>query len=333
MSVFDTLMLPWGGSVNNFLLWAIGIVGLAISVGIYRFSTLKAIGYKTGKLDKLRTYQSSLERSIKSLGDEVEILRNRRQKDLGHLLGTATTTDDLLEWIANNEVVLGASFESIALNSLALLPDSYQGTRYSLLAKAFKCSEAYDIVSKDELASYFVGGLSQPAMLGSEGDGIWEDLVSSILKYSPDALGKLAPIENKKGHAEYKQGNYHSSFLHYRLNFYCITKLHGADHPDTATSLNNLAGLYKSQGHLEKAEPLYKRALEIREDKLGPDHPYTATSLNNLAGLYKAQGHLEKAEPLYKRALEIREDKLGPDHPDTVALRNYLLSLPNVLPD
>ena len=36
-------------------------------------------------------------------------------------------------------------------------------------------------------------------------------------------------------------------------------------------------------------EPLYKRALAIREKALGPDHPDVATSLDNLAALYRAQ--------------------------------------------
>ena len=31
----------------------------------------------------------------------------------------------------------------------------------------------------------------------------------------------------------------------------------GAEDPDTASSLNNLAGLYKDQGKYEEAEPLY----------------------------------------------------------------------------
>ena len=38
-------------------------------------------------------------------------------------------------------------------------------------------------------------------------------------------------------------------------------------------SLNNLAVLYRSQGAYAKAEPLYLRALAIREKALGPDHP------------------------------------------------------------
>ena len=101
----------------------------------------------------------------------------------------------------------------------------------------------------------------------------------------------------------------------------------GPDHPDTATSLNNLAVLYSAQGRDAEAEPLHLRALEIRESSLGPDHPDTAASLNNLAILYSAQGRDEEAEPLHLRALEIRESSLGPDHPDTAASLNNLAVL------
>ncbi|MBT1570101.1 tetratricopeptide repeat protein, partial [Klebsiella pneumoniae] len=64
----------------------------------------------------------------------------------------------------------------------------------------------------------------------------------------------------------------------------------GPDHPDVATSLNNLAELYRSQGQYAQAEPLFKRSLAIWERALGPDHPDVATSLNNLAELYRSQG-------------------------------------------
>ena len=47
----------------------------------------------------------------------------------------------------------------------------------------------------------------------------------------------------------------------------------GPEHPDVATSLNNLAELYRDQGKYGEAEPLYQRALAIDEKALGPDHP------------------------------------------------------------
>ena len=101
----------------------------------------------------------------------------------------------------------------------------------------------------------------------------------------------------------------------------------GPDHPDTATSLNNLAEFSGPRAGTRRRSRCYRRALAIREQALGPDHPDTATSLNNLAVLLRAQGRYAEAEPLYRRALAIREKALGPDHPDTAASLNNLAVL------
>ncbi len=100
----------------------------------------------------------------------------------------------------------------------------------------------------------------------------------------------------------------------------------GANHPDTATSLNNLAGLYYRQGKYTQAEPLYQRAIAIDEQQLGANHPDTAASLNGLAELYRVQGRNLEAEPLLVRALTIREQQLA-DHPDTAQSLNNLALL------
>ena len=94
-------------------------------------------------------------------------------------------------------------------------------------------------------------------------------------------------------------------------------KLLGEEHPSVASSLNNLAGLYKSQGRYEEAEPLYIQALDMRKKLLGEEHPDVATSLNNLAGLYSSQGRYEEAEPLYIQALDMYKKLLGDEHPYT----------------
>ena len=65
----------------------------------------------------------------------------------------------------------------------------------------------------------------------------------------------------------------------------------GLSNPYTAFSLNDLALLYTSQGKFVQAEPLFQRALAIREQQLGPEHPYTASSLHDLAFLYQDRGN------------------------------------------
>jgi tetratricopeptide (TPR) repeat protein len=101
----------------------------------------------------------------------------------------------------------------------------------------------------------------------------------------------------------------------------------GPEHPDLATSLNNLGGLYMNQGKYEEAEPLYQRAIAIDEKALGPEHPGLATDLNNLATLYRIQGKYKEAEPLFLRAIRIREKALGPEHPELATYMNNLALL------
>lgn len=84
--------------------------------------------------------------------------------------------------------------------------------------------------------------------------------------------------------------------------------------------------LYGKRGKYKEAEPLCKRALEIREKVLGKDHPDVAKQLNNLALLCQNQGKYEEVEMYYQRALEIYETKLGPDDPNVAKTKNNLAS-------
>ena len=134
----------------------------------------------------------------------------------------------------------------------------------------------------------------------------------------------------------------------------------GSDHPHTLTLVNNLGGFLYVQGRLSEAAPLFRRALEGRESKLGKQHPDsgrralrdfdsfwpftmvkegksmeidgnrvafecfqdTLTTVNNLALLLEAQGSFADAEPLFRRALRGFQQELGSEHPDTLAFMN-----------
>ena len=106
-----------------------------------------------------------------------------------------------------------------------------------------------------------------------------------------------------------------------------LEKALGPDHPDVATSLNNLAAMHEAIGGFNEARALHERALAIREKALGPDHPDVALSLSNLAAVQKATGALAEALRLNERALTIRTNTLGPDHPDVAKSLSNLATL------
>ena len=101
----------------------------------------------------------------------------------------------------------------------------------------------------------------------------------------------------------------------------------GGEHPDIASSLNDLAYFYNRQGRYEEAKPLYLEALEMRKKLLGEEHPEVAASLTNLAVLYENQGRYEKVEPLVLEALKMRKRLLGEEHPDIASSLNDLAYL------
>ncbi len=98
--------------------------------------------------------------------------------------------------------------------------------------------------------------------------------------------------------------------------------------PDPAPRLLALYASYLQHrdGDYAAAEGLYRRALSVREARLGPDHPDTLSSVADLADLLTNQNNFAEAEPLSLRAWSARLQLLGPDHPDTLTSINTTLS-------
>jgi tetratricopeptide (TPR) repeat protein len=91
--------------------------------------------------------------------------------------------------------------------------------------------------------------------------------------------------------------------------------------------LHETASYLQDRARYHEAEPLYQRALRIREQQLGSEHRLVAVALNNLAILYSQQSKYAEAEPLYQRTLHILERQLGSEHPDMAGSLNNLANL------
>ena len=95
-------------------------------------------------------------------------------------------------------------------------------------------------------------------------------------------------------------------------------KLLGAEHPDTVTSMGDLATTYCHQGKFNEAEQLGVQVLDMRKKLLGEKHPDTLTSMRDLVNTYFFQGKFNEAEQLGAQVLDMRKKLLGAEHQHTV---------------
>ena len=65
----------------------------------------------------------------------------------------------------------------------------------------------------------------------------------------------------------------------------------GPDHPDTGTSLNNLAALYFVTDRLPEAAAMMSGVVRILEKALGNDHPNTQVVRENLQMIQEKIGN------------------------------------------
>lgn len=93
----------------------------------------------------------------------------------------------------------------------------------------------------------------------------------------------------------------------------------GPEHLDVALALNNLAEFEQMAAFAARdqaaiarsadvAEPLHRRALEIRERALGIRHSFTLASLVNLARVHSQQRRYDEAEAEYRRARAVIQE-------------------------
>ena len=72
----------------------------------------------------------------------------------------------------------------------------------------------------------------------------------------------------------------------------------GPNHRLVAWPLWGLAGVYRDQGRYEDAEPLYRRALKIREQHLAAHDPNLHVTRSDFAELLRLTGRPEEASAL-----------------------------------
>jgi tetratricopeptide (TPR) repeat protein len=163
---------------------------------------------------------------------------------------------------------------------------------------------------------------------GHEGKEVW----STYLPHATYVAGLVEAVDSAKsaslldrlGRCQKSLGQYASAETSHRKASSLRKEALGPEHPDTLTSMSNLASVLNSQGKYEEAEAINRQTLVRREKVLRPEHPDTLTSMSNLALVLDSQGKYEEAEAINRQTLVRREKVLRPEHPDTLTSMSNL---------
>ena len=112
---------------------------------------------------------------------------------------------------------------------------------------------------------------------------------------------------------------------YFRGNVAVDEKVLGANHPDHAKTLNNLARTLIEQQRYREAAPLLERAIAIAEPERGEAHDTMAFFYSNLAIARRHMGRFTEAETLFEKAIAAARAtghrSLGPSLADLAELR------------
>lgn len=92
----------------------------------------------------------------------------------------------------------------------------------------------------------------------------------------------------------------------------------GPSHPQTLSSMDDLALNLNRLGHHGEAEKLLRETLDLRRRFLGSEQLDTLKTMSNLAITVTVQSRYAEAERLHSETLALQRRVLGPDNPETL---------------
>ena len=309
--------------------------------------SLEAVGvklYQDGNLDEARKYiQQCADIEKKQLGENSFFYGNSL-RNYARICFALNDSTSAIEYLLKSEPVLAVYFGADSMKYALLLSEigwTYQrfqfednrlkACRYLLKADSIAVKlDNYDATEIETSISNLSFGIGYDLVGAGQYDGAilyLEQAYKYALKVQ-DKYGAEFPVGilDLLGFSYSSMGNYKEAVRIAIDALQIRERVLGKEHPDYASSLNNLASYNSYLGNYGEAVRLGTEALQIRERVLGKEHPYYATSLNNLASYNSYLGNYGEAVRLGTEALQIRERVLGKEHPDYARSLNNLAS-------
>ncbi len=133
----------------------------------------------------------------------------------------------------------------------------------------------------------------------------------------------LARLLNQTGVYHLGRADYATALRLFQRTIAIDEKVYGADHPEVATTYNNLGSLLIDMGDLPNARVFIEKAIAINEI-YGTDHLDVARDYSNMGQVLKDLGDHPNSRIYHEKALAIFEKRHGENHPDVATTYNNL---------
>jgi tetratricopeptide (TPR) repeat protein len=127
--------------------------------------------------------------------------------------------------------------------------------------------------------------------------------------------GEWAEVQNAIANVLIDQGEPGAAEKVFRDVVGVMSRVLGAEHPDTLRSRSSLAIALNAQGKYAEAETELCDVIQVEEKILGAENANTLNSRDTFAGVLYGEGRHAEAEAEYRDVVRLREKLLGPEHP------------------
>ena len=110
-------------------------------------------------------------------------------------------------------------------------------------------------------------------------------------------------------------GDYNSALLYYDKVMKIQKLVLGENHPDLATSYNNIGIVYADRSDYNTALKYYDKARKIYEQVLGENHLFFAQIYHNIGRIYEDKSDYDIALQYYDKAMNIQKRVFDENHP------------------
>jgi eukaryotic-like serine/threonine-protein kinase len=145
--------------------------------------------------------------------------------------------------------------------------------------------------------------------------------IESELSDQPEVLANMLGV---MGNVYKNLGLYPNALILLQRAYSINDSLLGSGSPETAKSLNDLAGINFAMGDYGPAIEKFNKAIAIRKNIYGEESLETAESKNDLAMVLREEGNYEEAEILLNASLSVRKKILSSGSPEVAQSMNNL---------